>query len=161
MTPIVKRNINMILPLVAASFVVYKMDPKFQDPKRSVIAAAVTFLIVLLITNQITSYLLKESQKPKDGEVPITADGFDERTFCTRLYTDITCYFCWRDKQLYKDMAGLTDAETIALNRYWNDNYFSKVGESLRVAINGEVLGIELGSYLNTINSRFDNLNIQ
>lgn len=161
MTPLQKKNINILLPLISAALYMWKFDKDFSNYKKSVPVAIGIFIVVLIITNQVTSYIIKEENKPDNGTIPANADNFDEGTFCSKLYEDITCYVCWRDKGLYKEFAGLPDAFVIAINKYWNDNYFGKVGESLRVAINGEVLGWELASTLKTINNRFDNLNIQ
>lgn len=161
MTPLQKRNINVILPVLLAAMYIYKFDPKLSKYKQTLAVVAAILLISWLITNQVTSYVIKEQSKPDDGSIPGNADNFDEGTFCAKLYEDITCIACWRDKGLYTQFASLPDAYIIAINKYWNDNYFGKVNQSLRVAINDEVLGWALEKTKQTINNRFDNLNIQ
>lgn len=162
MTPLQKKNINILLPLISAALYMFKFDKDFSNYKKSVPVAIGIFIVVLIITNQVTSYIIKEENKPDNGTIPTNADNFDEGTFCRRLYEDITCFFCIRDKALYLELAGLPDAYIIAVNTYWNNNYFAKVGESLRVAINGEVLSLNLlSSTVKTINKRFETLQIQ
>lgn len=161
MTPLQKRNINVILPILLAAVYIYKFDPKLTKYKQTLAVVAAILLITWIITNQVTSYIIKEQSKPDDGNIPANADNFDEGTFCSKLYEDITCVVCWRDKGLYKQLAGLPDAYIIAINSYWNNNYYGKVGQSLRVAINDEVLGWALENTKQTLNQRFDTLNIQ
>lgn len=168
MTPLQKRNINVLVPIVLAAAYVYKFDPKMANYKRTLMVVTVILVVSWLITNQVTSYIIKEQSKPDDGRIPANANDFDEGTFCTRLYNDITCVFCLRDTDLYKQLAALPDAFIVAINSYWNQNYFGKTGQSLRVAINGEQMWTTFyyGKFawqnvIATINGRFDQLNIQ
>jgi hypothetical protein len=162
MTPLQKKNINVIVPLLVAVYFVYKTDPKLAGYKKTLPIAIGIFLLIWFITHQATSYVQKEQDKPTPGTIPdAVTDKFDAASFCTKLYNDIDCIFCWRDKELYRQLAAYPDTYIIAINSYWNDKYYSKNGETLRVAINGEVLGIMLESTKDTINQRFDKLNIQ
>ncbi len=157
----IKKNINALTPVLITCVYIYKTDPEFKNWKKTVPIALVILLVTYFFVSQVTKTIQKELNAPIDGNLPISADDFDFKTFAKKLYNDITCIFCWRDKQLYRDLAAMPDAYIIAINGYWNDNYFDKLGETLRMSINAEVLGIALEPTLKTINNRFENLKIQ
>lgn len=160
MTPILKRNINIILPLLLSVVVWQKTDPKLSDPKKTLMVMVVVFVLAWIVTNQITSYALKKATQPKEGELPTTVGNFDYITFAKLLYEDIHCKLCWRDKDLYKQLASMPDVNILAVNKYWAENYYHKNSETMRKAIDGEVLGWELEPTRKALNKRFDNLKI-
>lgn len=161
MTNAVRKNINVFIPFLVAGYYIYRTDKSFNNWKTTLPVVIFILIIVWIITRQATNYIYAETNKPDDGTIPANAKDYDEGTFCKKIYNDIYCIFCFRDKSLYYELAGMPDAYIIAVNKYWNDNYYSKDNESLRMAINNETLGWELSPVLKTINSRFDKLKIQ
>jgi hypothetical protein len=159
MNQALRKNLNIIVPLTIAGYVGYTTYKKTNDPKKTAIATAVLLIVIYAITSAITGGI-KAAQDTKIISTVPPDPNYNPAPLANALYKDIYEIFGFRDKQYYYDLVGLTDAQFVAVCTYWNQNYYSKDNETLKQAINGEVLGIELASTLKTLNARFTNLKI-
>ncbi len=154
-----RKNINIVIPAVVAGYIGYRSYQQQKDWRKPAIITAVSFLIIYAIVASITGGI----KRAKDTEIINNTPpdpNYNPAPLANALFQDIYEIFGFRDKQYYKDLAALTDAQFISVCKYWNDNYYFKDKETLKQAINGEVLGIELSGTLETINVRFQNLKI-
>lgn len=159
MTSQARKNINIIIPALIAGYVGYKQFEANQDPKRTAIFTAFSLLIAYAIVSSITGGIKRAKDTEILNEVPADPK-YNPAPLANSLFQDIYEYFGLRDKQIYYEFAGLTDAQFVQVARYWNDNFYFKDKETLKQAINGEVLGIELSPVLDNINARFNNLKL-
>lgn len=159
MTNSTRKNINIILPLGLASYVAWTQYQKKTDPKRIAMISGVLLLVSYAIVSSITGAIKKTQDTDLLNNVP-NDPTYNPAPLAQAFYQDIYEVFGFRNKQIYYDLAGLTDAQFVSVCRYWNDNFYSKDSETLKQAINGEVLGIELAGTLTNINRRFENLKI-
>lgn len=159
MTSQARKNINIIIPALIAGYIGYKQYQTSQDAKKAAIFTAFSLLIAYVIVSSITGGIKRAKDTEILNEVP--ADPmYNPAPLAQALYDDIYEYFGFRDKQIYYQFAGLTDAQFVQVAKYWNDNFYFKDKETLKQAINGEVLGLELAPVLDNINARFTNLKI-
>lgn len=159
MTETQRKNINVIIPLAVAGYVSYSQFQKNKDYKKTAIIGLVIFIVIWAITASITSGIKRKKDTELITNVP-PDPNYNPAPIAQALYQDINEVFGFRNKQIYKDLAALTDAQFVAVAKYWNDNYYSKGNQTLKQAINDEVLGWELESTLQAINQRFVNLKI-
>ena len=160
MTVALKKNIDLVIPVGITAYIAWYLTVKRKmDPKEIGIYSVLAFLLSLLVVSRITKYILFKNQTETNPTVQ--PDPFyNPAPLIDAIKEDIYCKLCFRDKDIYKELAALSDAKLVSAWKYWNDKYFTLSGESLYNAINGEVLGWELAPYWATLKNRFKTLNL-
>lgn len=155
-----KKTIDIILPTVAAALAAYYLYRGKKSGKEIAIVAVIAWVLSYIIISQVTRMINRQgpAQKATGG----TCDNYDPSGLANRLKEDITCVFCKRDLDIYKEMMALPDCEFITLYNYWNKNIYANLKKTLRVAIEDEGgVNIPFQSLQEAISDRFQRLNLQ
>jgi hypothetical protein len=149
-----KKSVDLIVPSVGAIaagvFFVYK--EKDRDTKFLVLMGAIVFVLLYVVTTQITKAILKAQGKPPP--VALTGDsssginsttgeqtGFDANGWCDRVHSDVYVGFFdmkQRDEALYEKMALFGNDDLIATWNAWRNKYYDEEGETMTEAIAAE-----------------------
>lgn len=160
MTKQTQKNINTIIPFALSAYVAYKAQYGYKrKPEEVVIFTALTLFISAIIVSRITKAIA--IQQATESNPTVKPDPvYNPAPLVDAIKKDIYCIACWRDKDLYRTLAALTDAQLVSCWQYWNDQYYTLDTENMYEAIKGETLGWGLESTWQTLQTRFQKLNL-
>lgn len=145
-----KSNIDIIVPTLGAAYAFYYLKEK-QDLKmeRLLIYTAVAWVVLFLLTSKITKSIRNSAKAPEDivrtnpnEKSPIIY--FNPVSYSDRLYKDITgirwgqVFGTGTDDALYKEMEVMSADQLIQVANQYKNDYYSKTGETLVQALEGE-----------------------
>lgn len=152
-----KSNINLLLPFIGASFSAYKFGySKGAKPQQIAILFALVFLFLWVITASVTKAVAKNAEIQNAGSVPGYDPNYNPAYLATQLHDDIYCIFCFRNYDLYDQLAALTDYQMVTLAQYYKATYSA----SLSADVMNENSGILHEALWSTLKNRFTTLNI-
>lgn len=160
MTKQLQKNINTLIPVLITGYAAYKLNTTYKrKPEETIILSAFVLIIAAVLTSRITKAIAIQQATQINPTVqpdPV----YNAAPLIDAIKEDIYCTFCWRDKDLYRQLAALTDAQLVSAWQYWSEQYYSLDSETLFEAIKGETLGWALDSTWNTLQARFRKLNL-
>ena len=153
-----KKKIDFLLPLAATVGIGFYAHKQGKDYKFVGITAAITFLLLYIVTSQFTRQVLLSgpSAVPTGGG----CDDFDPTPYTDAIQDDIYSLFSFRQTQPYKKLLSLADCQVISVWNDWNRRYYDLDQETLRVAMSNEKTGIEFNYLRTQIFNRFDRLKL-
>lgn len=145
------KEITDILLPSAAAFLVFRYAKKETgNLKESIIYAVLSFVLAYVITQKATTSMTTEIKTvnvkdlnpngtPGSGTIG-DAQGFDGGPLAVRLRADI---YSWgtRDKDLYKQIANLSDAELMQVYNAYNKLFKAQDKEGMITAMSSENYG--------------------
>lgn len=129
-----KTTIDLVTPSLVAGIVAYVLFTKKKDYTVLLAGAAIAFLLSYIIVSKITKAIVSSGPAP----VPTGGgcDGYDPKGLIDAIYEDCTCHICFRKKELYTQLLGISDCQIRTAYNYWNANYYGSTGnKSLPVII--------------------------
>lgn len=154
-----KRQIDILLPTLLATVAGVLVFRKKAGDYRLLIAAVIgAFILGYIITSQITKIIYTKG--PDAAPVPAGAENYNPSSLAQRLYNDISCWVCLHDFDVYRELAGLSDAQFIKVYNEYNKNFYSKYNETLAVSIAEEGFGIANESLKQSLMQRFKSLRL-
>ena len=155
-----KKNIDLLAPTVLATLVAGGMIIKKQKDYRVLLLVIVgVWLASYLVTTRITKSIYENGPAP----VPTGGgcDNFDPKPFTDAVKDDVySGILTARKVQPYKDLLKLADCQLIKVYNDWNDRYYALDKETIKVAMSGEITGIEFDSLRTQIFSKFQTLGL-
>lgn len=170
-----KRTIDNAVPAVLAGVAGFIAFKKGANWKIVVAAIVIVFVVAYIVTTQVTKNLY--TTKPHD--VPLVNDYSTDDckdydgTSLARLIKDdyeppglFGTFFHAGSEATYDQVLALSNCQLIRLYNYWNQNYYSQTGKTLKGVFmwmneNGFIRGLANGSLLKAIVARLESMNLQ
>lgn len=166
MTYTAKKNMDILLPLIAACAVGYWFFMKYGSKKWQtlIVLVGLTFLAVYIATTRITKSLYEAA--PTKAKLPYDLDtsgcnAYDTTAVITAVYDDGQKWF-FRSNAPYEQLATLSDCQLVKASNDWLGKYYQTAdSKTLRAYIAGQPSGFGSFAQLqSTIDDRFTKLNI-
>lgn len=166
-SPEVSKSMKIYLPVVVAGGAGYVAWQKKASWQVLLIVMGAAWLLSWLLAKTTLNLVADTQDKPKQVDIPAGAlpASFNGKVWADRLYNDISCFICTRDKDLYRDMVNMTDYELLDIANHWNRHHYTKDKETMALAMRREwydifSLGSETWDNATALQKRFENLGI-
>lgn len=142
-----KKNINLLVPVIASGGAGLLLYRRGKSAQWLIAGVVITFLIVWLVTRQVTKTIENITESPDHVNVDPDAAGtidqnFDPRPYTNQLKDDI--YAAWwviRDGAIYATILQLSNANLVKIYNDWNERYYALDKETMIQAMQGETYG--------------------
>lgn len=154
-----KRTIDYLTPTIGSAILVSITYKKNKDWRIILLFFLLGWVVLYIISSRITKMIYESGPSP----VPTGGgcDAFDPTSFTDSLQADIYSKpWVSRKVQPYKDLISLADCQLIKVWNDWNARYFKLDKENLKMAMAGEITGIEFDMLRNQLFTRFKTLGL-
>lgn len=166
-----RTALNVAIPAGAAGLAgIFLYNKKEKDVKVMLFILLVVFLLVWLVTSQVTKTLLANAQKP--GTVPLPNDTgntgnngnntapFDPGPLATAVFNDTEGWTLMHDTETYRQLNLLSNTALVQVYNYWNDQFYGKHSQTIVQAIDGDTYYGDAYTYAKSVNDRFKGLGL-
>ncbi len=162
LTKPVKNTLDFALPSLVAGIVGFTIFSKKKDWKFVLIGTGIAFLLSYIIVSQVTKafYTNGPAALPTGGG----CENYDPTALIDAIYEDCTCTACFRDKELYTTLLGLSDCQLITAYNYWNKNKFASAGSvslPIMIAQQGNFWDSDFEQQQQALSAKFKTLSLQ